>query len=96
MTLDLGDKMKVPENTEVIPLSSLGTKSCILLVYSCDVTLCRKRVWRCPKGGQNHFGAGELSVIESAVTVITSDMLSVCVSKLYKCCFHCYPCFNFP
>ncbi|GBM75700.1 hypothetical protein AVEN_87390-1 [Araneus ventricosus] len=40
--------------------------------------------------------AGELCVIESAVTAFFSDLLFVCVVNLYKRYCFCYLCFVFP
>ncbi|GBN50758.1 hypothetical protein AVEN_44321-1 [Araneus ventricosus] len=37
--------------------------------------------------------AGEFIVIPSAVTVIISDLLSICAANLYNCCFSCHLCF---
>ncbi|GBM51204.1 hypothetical protein AVEN_85924-1 [Araneus ventricosus] len=39
--------------------------------------------------------AGELCVIESAVTVFFSDLLFICVVNLYKSYCSCYLCFVF-
>ncbi|GBL98377.1 hypothetical protein AVEN_187717-1 [Araneus ventricosus] len=63
-------------------------------IFPCDVTNSRARVYKRSANAfeeqlwsfvcSGNWKAGELSAIESAVTVIISELLSVCVANLFN------------
>ncbi|GBO14226.1 hypothetical protein AVEN_189555-1 [Araneus ventricosus] len=96
--------MKLLEYARISVLSVLGTEfwgTFKRILY--DVTSCREgykyrgtQMRKSLSAVLSAVRAGKLSAFESAVTVITSDLLSVCVVHFHKCSFSFVPSFVLP